>query len=299
MSNSIPIYGSCDPRFVKVRELFQRGFDSGQEIGAAVSFVLDGKSVVDLWGGHYDEARTREWERDTLVNVYSTTKGMVAICANQLIERGLLDIEAPVARYWPEFAAGGKQDLKVRWLLSHQAGLPAVRETLPPGSLYDWDRMCAALAAQEPWWVPGTAHGYHAFTYGHLVGEIVRRITGESLGTYFRKNVAEPLGADFHIGLAPEHDARTADVYSFAIGNKTGCSLGGGRRRHERHRPDGRIRQSHARPDDDAVRGALESAVAARCRQHASVARSGDSSCERPWHSACSCTDLRCTGTRR
>jgi len=229
---SIAIHGSCDARFERVRETFQRAMKTGKEIGAAVAFVLDGKSVVDLWAGHYDEARTREWEHDTLVNVYSTTKGMVALCAHQLIERGLLDLDAPVAKYWPEFAAAGKQDVTVRCLLTHQAGLCAVRETLPATALFDWDQMCSALAAQEPWWTPGTAHGYHAFTYGHLVGEVIRRITGESFGTFFRKNVAEPLGADFHVGLAPEHDYRTADMYSFAIGNRTGTppappSMGG------------------------------------------------------------------------
>jgi CubicO group peptidase (beta-lactamase class C family) len=205
-----------------VRELFQHSFDSGEEIGAAVSFVLDGQCVVDLWGGHYDLARTREWEPDTLVNVYSTTKGMTALCANQLIERGLLDVEAPVARYWPEFAAGGKQGITLRWLLSHKAGLCAVREPQPKNSLYDWDRMCAALASQEPWWTPGEGHGYHAFTFGFLVGEVVRRVTGESLGTYFRKNIAQPLGADFHIGLGAENDARTSDMYGVHIGNKPG-----------------------------------------------------------------------------
>lgn len=220
MSNSIPVHGTCESRFNTVRELFQRSLESGEEIGAAVSFVLDGRSVVDLWGGHYDLARTREWERDTLVNVYSTTKGMVALCANQLIDRGLLDVDAPVAKYWPEFAAAGKRDLPVRWLLSHKAGLCAIREPLPKGSLYDWHRMCAALAAQEPWWTPGDGHGYHAFTFGFLVGEVIRRITGESAGTYFRRNVAEPLRADFHIGLAAENDARTSDIYSVFIGNK-------------------------------------------------------------------------------
>ena len=220
MSDSIPVHGTCDPRFTKVKELFQSSFDSGEELGAAVAFMLDGKCVIDLWGGHYDLARTCEWERDTLVNVYSTTKGMTALCANQLIERGLLDIEAPVSEYWPEFAAAGKERITTRWLLSHKAGLCAVRAPLPKNSLYDWDRMCAALAAQEPWWTPGDGHGYHAFTFGFLVGEVVRRITSEGLGTYFRKNVAQPLGADFHIGLAAENDSRTSDIYSVHIGNK-------------------------------------------------------------------------------
>jgi CubicO group peptidase (beta-lactamase class C family) len=214
------VKGTCDERFNTVKDLFQRNFDSGAEIGAAVSFVLDGQPVVDLWGGHYDLQRTREWERDTLVNVYSTTKGMAAICAHQLIEQRLLDIEAPIAHYWPEFAAAGKGNISLRWLLSHKAGLCGISTPLPNGALYDWDVMCAALAAQEPWWTPGEAHGYHPFTYGFLVGEVVRRVTGESLGNYFRKHVAQPLGADFHIGLAAEHDSRTSDIYSMLIGNK-------------------------------------------------------------------------------
>jgi CubicO group peptidase (beta-lactamase class C family) len=138
---------------------------------------------------------------------------MTAICAHQLIERGLIDLDAPVARYWPEFAAGGKAEIPVRWLLSHQAGLPAVRDLLPDDAVVNWDVMTAALAAQEPWWEPGTKHGYHALTYGFLVGEVIRRASGKSVGTWFRENVAGPLGADFHIGFGPELDARTSDLH--------------------------------------------------------------------------------------
>ncbi len=220
MPQALPVNGTCDPRFSQVRELFERSFASGAEIGAAVCFVVDGQCVVDLWGGHCDLARTREWERDTLVNVYSTTKGMVALCANQLLERGLVDLEAPVARYWPEFAAAGKDRITLRWLLSHKAGLAGVREPLPRNGLCDWDLMCTALAAQQPWWTPGDGHGYHAMVYGHLVGEVVRRVTGETLGSFFRSNVAQPLRADFHIGMSAELDARTSDMYSVLIGNK-------------------------------------------------------------------------------
>lgn len=159
MPNATMVYGDCDARFFRVRELFQASFDSGVEIGAGACFYLDGRCVVDIWGGHYDWERTREWERDTLVNVYSTTKGMTALCALQLMDRGLLDIDAPVADYWPEFAAAGKGHIPVRWLLSHKAGLCALREPLPQGSLCDWNRMCDALAAETPWWTPGQAHG--------------------------------------------------------------------------------------------------------------------------------------------
>jgi CubicO group peptidase (beta-lactamase class C family) len=212
-TNPVPVHGSCDPRFEVVREIFQRSFDAGDEIGASVAFNLDGEPVVDLWGGHYDEARTREWERDTIVNTYSTTKAMTALCAAQLMDQGKLEIEAPVASYWPEFAAEGKQDVTIRQLLNHTAGLPGPRELLPEGALLDWELTTSALARTRPWWTPGEKHGYHARSFGFLVGEVVRRISGESLGTYFRKHVAEPLGADFHIGLGAEHDARTSDLH--------------------------------------------------------------------------------------
>jgi CubicO group peptidase (beta-lactamase class C family) len=196
-----------------VRRIFETSFDDGPEIGASVCFYLDGEAAVDLWGGHMDREKTRPWERDTLVNVYSTTKGMTALCAHQLVERGRLDVDAPVARYWPEFAAAGKQDIPVRWLLTHQAGMAAPRKPLSLDDLYGWDPFVAALAEQEPWWEPGTRHGYHALTFGHLVGELIRRISGRSVGAYFRENVATPLDADFHIGLAAEHDERTSSLH--------------------------------------------------------------------------------------
>jgi len=207
------IEGDCGSRFARVKETFAENFRDRREVGAAVSVTVDGESVVDLWGGHADAARTRPWQRDTLVNVYSTTKGMTAICAHQLVDEGLLDLDAPVAEYWPEFAQAGKGDVPVRLLLGHRAGLPAVSEVLPAGALYDWSAITAALAAQEPWWTPGDGHGYHAVTFGWLVGEVVRRITGKSLGTTFRERVAGPLGADFHIGLAASEHDRTGELH--------------------------------------------------------------------------------------
>ena len=159
-----PVEGHCDERFAKVREIFSDNLQSGRDCGAAVCFTLDGETVIDLWGGFLDLEKTQPWARDTLVNVYSTTKGMTAICAHQLVERGQLDLDAPVARYWPEFAKQGKQDLPVRWLLSHRAGLPAIRQPLPAEALYDWPVMCQALAETKPWWEPGTDQGYHAMT---------------------------------------------------------------------------------------------------------------------------------------
>jgi len=212
MQATVSIEGRCDPRFRAVEDVFRENFDRFGEVGASMAVLVDGDPVVDLWGGHMDPARTKAWERDTIVNVWSTTKGIVATCIHRLADQRLLDLDAPVANYWPEFAQAGKETLSVRYLLSHQAGLPAIRELLPVGSAFKWDVMTDALAGQEPWWEPGTKHGYHAFTYGWLLGEVLRRITGETLGTYFRDQIAEPLSLDFHIGLGPEHDARTAEI---------------------------------------------------------------------------------------
>jgi CubicO group peptidase (beta-lactamase class C family) len=209
---TLSIHGTCDPRFAGVREAFAANFEAGREVGASFAATVDGTFVVDLWAGHADAARTRPWQRDTIVNVFSTTKAMTALCAHLLVERGLLDVDAPVARYWPEFAQAGKDTMPVRYLLSHRAGLAAIRRPLPADAFYDWAVMVDALAAETPWWVPGSASGYHALTYGYLVGEIVRRITGKTLGTFFRSEVAGPLGADFHIGLAATEDERVAEM---------------------------------------------------------------------------------------
>ena len=209
---AVKIEGTCDPKFNRVKDAFAENFEKRSEVGAAAAVVLDGKSVVDIWGGHADKAATRPWTRDTLVNVYSTTKGVTAICAHRLVDKGLLDIDAPVAKYWPEFAQAGKDKLPVRFLLSHRAGLPAVRKILDGDALFNWTTMTTALAEQEPWWEPGTAHGYHAVTFGWLVGEVIRRITGKTPGVYLRDEIAGPLGLDFHIGLDAKHDARVASL---------------------------------------------------------------------------------------
>ena len=214
MQTALRIEGRCDDRFGGVKDAFAGNFDKLDEVGAAVSVIVDGKTVVDVWGGYMDSARTRPWEPDTIVNVWSTTKGIVATCAHRLADQGLLDLDAPVAKYWPEFAQRGKEKIPVRYILSHQAGLPALREPLPAGSAFNWEVMTEALAKEEPWWEPGKKHGYHAFTWGWLVGEVMRRVTGRSVGTYFREEIAGPLSLDFHIGLAPEDDARTAEVIS-------------------------------------------------------------------------------------
>ena len=213
----LTIHGECASRFRRVREAFEGHFRRGREIGAAVAVVHDGEKVIDLWAGWADLAKTQPWQRDTIANVYSCTKAMAALCAHQLVERGTLDLDTPVAEYWPEFAQHGKQRIPVRWLLSHRAAVPAVREILPNEALYDWKLITDALAAEEPWWEPGTKHGYHAVTFGWLVGEVVRRVDGRSVGTYFRDEIARPLGLDFHIGLADEHHRRVADLSDLTV----------------------------------------------------------------------------------
>jgi CubicO group peptidase (beta-lactamase class C family) len=212
MTHPLPeIHGTCRPRYARVREAFAACFARGDEIGAGVAVVADGETVVELWAGHADPARKRPWQRDTIVHLYSASKGMTALCALRLVERGALALDAPVAAWWPEFAASGKADITVRWLLSHRAGLPALRRRLPPESLYDWQAMCAALAEAEPCVTPGEV-AYHPVTWGWLVGELVRRADGRSLGRFFREEIGEPLGADLHIGLGPAEEKRAADI---------------------------------------------------------------------------------------
>ncbi len=225
MAESVEIHGTCDKRFSSVKDAFAESFTKRGDVGASLAVTVDGRNVIDFWGGSMDQARVRPWEHDTIVCVYSTTKGMTTICAHQLVEQGLLDLDAPVARYWPEFAQAGKEHIPVRWLISHRAGLPAVREPLPLGSHYRWEVMTAALAAEEPWWEPGTKHGYHSLTWGWLVGELIRRVSGKSVGTYFRERVAEPLGVDFYVGMGPEQDYRTAEIL-YALPSKPGQDLG-------------------------------------------------------------------------
>ncbi len=206
------IFGQVDARFNRVREAFAANFATRGELGAAVAVTVGGRIVVDLWGGVADKHTARPWTRDTLTMVFSSTKGATALCAHLLCARGQLDLDAPVARYWPEFAAAGKASLPVRMLLNHQAGLPAVSEPLPAEALFDWPVMAKALAAQRPHWLPGSAHGYHATTFGWLVGEVVRRVSGRSLGTFFQEAVARPLGLEFWIGLPADQEPRVSTL---------------------------------------------------------------------------------------
>ena len=206
------IHGRVDDRFARVRAEFARNFAERGEVGASFYTIVAGRSVVDLWGGFADPAAQRPWAEDALVMVHSATKGAAALCAHLLASRGALDLDAPVARYWPEFAAAGKDRIPVRMLLNHQAGLAAIDRSLRPREGLDGVAMAGALAEQAPNWEPGTAHGYHAVTFGWLLGELVRRITGRSLGTFFRDEIAGPLGLDFWIGLPAEAEPRVARI---------------------------------------------------------------------------------------
>jgi CubicO group peptidase (beta-lactamase class C family) len=212
------ISGTCKDGFDAVREAFEANFtpreDGIFDEGASVAVTVDGELVVDLWGGtaNRDAGESLPWEEDTIINVWSTTKTVAALAVLMLADRGELDLYAPVATYWPEFAANGKQDIAVRHVMSHTAGLSGWAEPVTYTDLYDRRRAAALLGAQAPWWEPGTASGYHAITQGYLEGEIVQRVTGASLGEFVRDNITGPLGADFHIGTPPEADARVAHV---------------------------------------------------------------------------------------
>ena len=205
------ILGTCELGFEGVREAFSTNFDEG-DLGASCAVVYQGELVVDLWGGHRDVAETKPWARDTIVNVWSTTKMIAALCVLVLHDRGALSVDDPVVAHWPEFSAAGKEGVLIRHLMSHTAGVPGFDPPITKEEMYDWDFCCANLAAQTPWWEPGTASGYHASTQGWLLGEVVRRVTGRTLGTFFREEIAGPLGADFHIGLDDAEFGRVAEV---------------------------------------------------------------------------------------
>lgn len=206
------IHGKCDARFKVLGEILSDSIDAGDDLGASVALTLNGEMLVDLWGGWTDPEKTTPWAENTITNVWSTTKTMTSLCALVLVERGELDVFAPVATYWPEFAANGKEAIEVRHIMSHTSGVSGWAEPITIEDLYDWDKVTSLLAAQEPWWEPGTASGYHMLNFGYLVGEVVRRISGKSLGTFFADEVAGPLGADFHIGLDPAEFHRVSNV---------------------------------------------------------------------------------------
>jgi CubicO group peptidase (beta-lactamase class C family) len=195
-----------------MRDVLGASLDSGTDLGASVAVTLDGEMVVDLWGGWANTEKTAPWVEDTITNVWSTTKTMTALAALVLVAQGELDVYAPVAKYWPEFGSNGKESIEVRHLLSHTSGVSAWEQPITIEDVYDWDKSTALLARQAPWWTPGTASGYHMLNQGHLVGEVINRITGQTLGPFFRDHVAAPLGADFHIGLDPKDDHRVSNV---------------------------------------------------------------------------------------
>lgn len=207
-----PVHGHCAPGFEPVRRALAENFAVRDELGAACAIYVEGAKVVDLWGGHRDPERSEPWLIDTLVGFYSVGKPFAALCALQLVERGELELEAPVATWWPEFSAAGKRDITLRQLLCHRAGLPAIRPRMPEGSMLDWRAMTDALAAETPWWPPATRHVYHTNTYGFLVGELVRRVTGQSIGSYLRQQIAEPLAVDLAFGLPDADLPRVADI---------------------------------------------------------------------------------------
>ena len=206
------IHGTCEPRFESVRTTLAGQLDRGEDVGASVAVLVHGEPVVDIWGGWADPEHTRPWERDTLTNVWSTTKTMTFLCMLMLHDRGELDFHAPVATYWPEFAQAGKEKIEVRHIMGHTAGLSGWEVPMANEDLANWELCTSRLAAQAPWWEPGTASGYHAVTQGYLIGEILRRITGESLGSWFAREVAKPLEADFFIGLPASEDHRVSNV---------------------------------------------------------------------------------------
>ncbi|WP_432976248.1 serine hydrolase domain-containing protein [Dactylosporangium sp. CA-233914] len=206
------IHGVTEPSFTAVRKAFARNIERYGEVGAAVCVYHHGRPVVDLWTGLADPDVSRPWQRDTLQIVFSATKGVVAACAHLLVQRGDLDLDAPVTRYWPEFGAAGKDRIPVRWVLSHRAGLAALDRPLTLADVTAWNPVTEALAMQAPAWEPGTAHGYHAFTYGWIVGELVRRVSGRSIGTFFRQEIADPLGLDIWIGLPGDEQHRVSRI---------------------------------------------------------------------------------------
>jgi len=209
------VAGSCAPRFARVRDEFERNFAERGEVGASVCVIVDGEPVVDLWGGTADPDTGRPWERNTINSIMSSSKGVVALCGHVLVDRGELDLDAPIARYWPEFAKHGKADIPVRMAFNHQSGVFHVSGPVPAGGCNDWDFMIGLVENTAPDWTPGTTAGYHAMTIGWMIGELVRRISGVSVGAFFRREIADPLGLDCWIGLPEEHEHRVAKGIPF------------------------------------------------------------------------------------
>ncbi|OIW28123.1 beta-lactamase [Coniochaeta ligniaria NRRL 30616] len=206
------VHGTVDPAFAELRDLFQGFLDSGEELGASISVNLAGRDLVNIWGGHADADRTRPWDESTIVNVFSTTKTVTSLAVLMLIDRGLISANDKVAKYWPEFAANGKQDVEVRHLLSHTSGVPGWDDPMAVEDLFDFDKAASKLAAQSPWWTPGTESGYHSWTFGYLLGTLVRRAAGKTLKAFISEEIAGPLQADFQLGAKEEDWSRVSNV---------------------------------------------------------------------------------------
>lgn len=206
------VQGTCDARFKEVEKVLQGFLDSGDELGLSFVVNIDGEDVVDLWGGYADQAKTREWEKDTITTVWSTSKTIVSLAVLMLIDRGLISPHDKVSKHWPEFGANGKEDIEVRRLISHMSGVSGWDSDMAIEDLYDLPKSTALLAKQAPWWTPGTQSGYHSITMGHLNGELVRRVTGKTLGEFIADEIAAPLAADFRLGAKEEDWSRVAEI---------------------------------------------------------------------------------------
>lgn len=208
----VTVQGHCDARFKAVEDAFRENFEFHGDIGASVAICLDGQLVVDLWGGYMDRERIRPWHRDTLVNTWSLGKAMTALALMKAVDRGLMRYEDRIADYWPEFAAAGKADITIATALAHRAGLPAIERPLPEDGFFNWQLMTDAIAAQRPWWAPGTNHGYHTNTFGFLLGEPLRRATGSRLRDFLNEQITRPLGVDFFMGVPAAELDRVASL---------------------------------------------------------------------------------------
>ena len=218
------VSGYCDAKFQAIADSFVTNFNERGEVGASVCVRTEGEAVVDLWGGRFAADSDKAWDKDTVSIIFSCTKAATALCAHLLIDRGELDLNAPVTRYWPEFGTNGKEDVTVLMMLNHSAGLPAFREPIKEGGYYDWDYMIKRLEEEEPFWQPGTRNGYHMISFGWTVGELVRRVSGRSLGTFFREEIGEPLGLELWIGLPEEMEDRVSPMIPFVPDGTTPLS---------------------------------------------------------------------------
>ena len=286
----VTVNGSCSPGFERVRDAFETNFRQRNEVGAAVAIWVDGELAVNLWGGTADAANKRPWQEDTLASIFSGSKALTSTCIHLLADRGELDLQAPVAEYWPEFAQAGKQDITVAMVMGHRSGVIGPRTRLTPNETLDWDAVCDHLARAEPWWQPGTAQGYHMVSFGFILGEIIRRVTGRTLGEYLRKEIAEPLGIDVHIGL-PRRRASPLRRHGQQAPHP----------RRARRRPSARLPDQHHRASDGRIldRHGLHPRRRARLHRHHRLAHRRIPVHQRPCHGARPCHLLQRTRPRQ